>query len=94
MKMFQLHIGSNSPDGSISPETQLSIQAAVAKEFPSFSILKGQGFFRGKAEDLLIVKIATDQEPAVFQLASTLRAALAQEGIGIEHDGRYTRVTR
>ncbi len=71
----------------------ISIQTAVAVEFPSFSLLKGKGFFRGKAEDLLIVKIATDREQAVYQLASALRAALDQEGIGVEHDGRYNRVT-
>jgi hypothetical protein len=93
MKVYQLHIGSNSPDGRISPETESSIQAAVSKEFPSFSLLRGKGFFRGQAEELLIVKIATDQEEVVYQLASNLREAMNQDGIGVEHDGRYNRVT-
>ncbi|MEI8316262.1 MAG: hypothetical protein WCG79_12545 [Verrucomicrobiota bacterium] len=91
MKVYQLHIGSNST-GTISTETEAKIQKTVANEFPSFSVLRGRGYFRGTPEDLLIVKIATDNQPQVYQLASKLRQALNQDGIGVEHDGEYHRV--
>jgi hypothetical protein len=92
MKVYQLHIGANSADGTISPGLEKHIQAVVVKEFESFSLLRGKGVFRGKAEDLVIVKIATDREADVYRLASRIRIELNQEGVGVEHDGHYTRV--
>ena len=91
MKVYQLHIGSNST-GTILAETEAEIQKAVANEFPSFSVLRGRGYFQGKPEDLLIIKIATDNKLQVYELAAKLRQALNQDGIGIEHDGEYHRV--
>ena len=52
------------------------------------------GYFRGTLEDLLIVKITTDNQPQVYQLASELRKALNQDSIGVEHDGEYHRMVK
>ena len=92
MKIYQLHIGSNPDTGMISLNTETEIQCAVAAEFPSFSVLRGRGYFRGKPEDLLIIKIATDNQLQVYYLAAKLRAALNQDDIGVEHDGEYHQV--
>ena len=93
MKMFQLHIGSDSQTKQIPAATEKRICQMVGKVFESFTVLRGYGFFCGTAEEVLIVKIATTDETAIWSLAHRLRKGLQQAGIGIEFNGIYERAT-
>jgi hypothetical protein len=65
----------------------------VAGQLDSFTVLPTQGFFRGRAENTLVFSIAHDDLSLIIDLAHRLRARLNQEGIGLEYDGNYHRMT-
>ena len=90
--IYRLYIGL-SP--AITPKTIDSNQVIswVARQVESFTVLTAQGFFRGHAEDTLVFTIAHDDQRFVINLAHKLRAQLNQEGIGLEYNGVYHRLT-
>ena len=90
--IYRLYIGL-SP--AITPKTIDSNQVIswVARQVDSFTVLTAQGFFRGHTEDTLIFTIAHDDQRFVINLAHKLRAELNQEGIGLEYNGVYHRLT-
>lgn len=65
----------------------------VGEQFPSFTILQGEGHFRGAAETVWVVTLATDDCPRVIEVAGKIREALNQDGVGIEFRDRYYRCT-
>ena len=93
MKVYQLHIGSGATQ-KLSADEEVRICAQISRSFESFTVLRGRGYFRGRPEDMLIVKIATTDEEAVWQLAHMLRKDLNQDGVGVELDGVYHRATK
>jgi hypothetical protein len=88
MRLFSLYVGTNQPGAKI------EILRLVRERFGSFTLIQGEGFFRGVSEPVWIVKIATDDFRAVLATAAQIRAALDQDGVGIEYAGQYHRVTK
>jgi hypothetical protein len=90
--IYRLYVGLSS---DVKPKTIDGDQviAWVARQVDSFTVLTTQGFFRGDAEDTLVFTIAHDDQHFVINLAYKLRAQLNQEGIGLEHNGAYHRLT-
>ena len=86
--MFTLYVGTTQ-DGAKSNITRI-----VGEQFPSFTILQGEGFFRGTAEPVWMVKIATEDCQRIIETAAQIRQTLNQDGVGIEVDGRYFRCTQ
>ena len=92
MRCYTLYIGSRSADHA---EADAALVASItASRFRSFTLFEGSGWFRGRREQVSMVKIATDDYDSVFDLARDLRARLDQDGIGLEYDGFYHRVTK
>jgi hypothetical protein len=87
MRLFTLYVGTKQRGAK-----QLIIRL-VGERFASFTLLRGEGFFRGVAEPVWIVKIATDDFRSVLAAASQIREVLNQDGVGVEHAGQYHRVT-
>jgi hypothetical protein len=88
MKMFTLYIGTNQTDA------KNEIVRIVGERFNSFTLLQGEGFFRGAAEPVWMVKIATEDCSRVIETAAEIRQTLEQDGVGIECDGCYYRCTQ
>ena len=65
----------------------------VARQVDSFTVLTTQGFFRGNVEDTLVFTLSHDDQHFVINLAHKLRAQFIQDGIGLEYDGTYHRMT-
>lgn len=92
MKIFTLYIGT-SPHSPASPVlTPLRIRELLSLRFPSFTILPTLGVFRGNAEDTFVVKLTTQDVTDLLREVEVIRRELDQDGIGVEHCGRYVRV--
>lgn len=92
-ELFHLYIGLSGegcPGEAIAEERVVSL---LEERFESFTITKGNGFFRGKPEPVLIVHIASGDPGKIVDAAATIRETLSQEGVGIAFRGRYHRVT-
>ena len=83
MKLFTIHVGAASAFDAV-----LNV---IYPRFDSFTILNGQGVFRGQSEPALLVHVATNDGLGVIAAAQAVRAALNQTGVGIEYDGLYYR---
>jgi hypothetical protein len=86
--MFTLYIGTKR-DGAKSEVVRI-----VGEHFSSFTIIPGEGFFRGTNEPVWLVKIATEDCPRVIETAEQIRKTLDQDGVGIEYCNRYYRCTQ
>jgi hypothetical protein len=87
MKMFMLYVGTKRPGAK---ETILKI---LREHFASFTLIEGEGQFRGSGEPMWLVKVATDAGLEVINVAVRLRRELGQDGVGIEFENRYYRCT-
>jgi hypothetical protein len=66
----------------------------VARCTDSFTVYDAQGFFRGEPEDTLVITIAHESNHYIKSLAYDLCVLLHQDGIGLEYDGHYQRITQ
>ena len=85
MRVFTLYIGSKKP------QARDELIRILSEHFPSFTVIAGEGFFRGSAEPAWMVKIASDDKVKVIHAAAMIREVLGQDGVGIETDGEYYR---
>lgn len=69
--------------GQISDEYRLQAIDLCAAAFDSFTVIKSDGYFKGKREDSLMFKIATQEPQKVIALAAQLAVVFKQEGVGI-----------
>lgn len=94
MKLFRLYIGTRHEEGAFSvAQLREAIVRTLQPHFPSFTLLGGEGWFRGIPEPGLTVVVATDDLPRLLDAASELRSLLRQDGIGLEFSSHYHRVT-
>ena len=91
--VYRLYVGSPTSSGKLSNACTSKITRMVGKHFESFTVVQASGCFRGKSEDSLIITIASKSSPPVRELARTLRQMLTQDGIGLESNGHYERIT-
>jgi hypothetical protein len=88
MKLFTLYVGTTEVGA------KAKIIHIVTERFSSFTLMLGEGFFRGTAEPVWMVKIATEDCQSVIETAAQIRQTLEQDGVGIECDGNYYRCTQ
>jgi hypothetical protein len=93
MKCYRLYVCARTGRDESNSGDDAQIAAAVAARFESFTVTRGTGWFLGHREPVCIVMVATDDEAAVVELAEHLREVMNQEGIGVECDGTYQRIT-
>lgn len=93
MKLFTLYIGT-APRSSASPPVDIPrLQELLGAAFPSFTLLQAEGVFRGQSERTFVVKVTAPDVIALLEEVAKLRQEFDQDGIGIEHEGNYHRVT-
>ena len=93
MKCYSLYVGTRNHQEGIDAVDDERIAATTSAVFESFTVLHGYGWFRGQREDVRMIKIATDDEERVSTLAENLRQLMEQDGVGLECDGLYRRIT-
>jgi hypothetical protein len=87
MKVFTLYVGTSHPHAR---ETLLAI---LRNRFESFTVISGEGYFRGVPEPMWFVRLGTDESEKVFAIAEEIRSALHQDALGIEYQSHYYRCT-
>lgn len=89
-EMYVLFIGL---DASTTRQSQkATILSITEAHFESFTIVEGDGCFRGAHEHAFLVYVATQSEQLVVNLAEDIRSSLNQEGVGYVKLGTYNRV--
>ena len=69
--------------GQISDEYRQQAIELCAAAFDSFTVIKSDGYFKGKLEDSLMFKIATQEPQKVIGFAAQLAVVFKQEGVGL-----------
>lgn len=86
MIFYHLYLGLDDPNPADLPEL-------ISVYFPSFTLQKATGYFRGSSEHTTIIGIGSTEEDRVWELAESLRTHYDQEGVGIVRIGTYERCT-
>jgi uncharacterized protein (DUF169 family) len=89
--MFTLYVGSQSDRGYLDEADRMTILHKVSQPFDSFTIQDATGYFRGKRENTMLFRIATDNIRGIVETAVAIRIAIGLEGVGIECGGYYHR---
>ena len=93
LQVYRLYIGLSQANHSKAINRDRVI-AIIARSIASFTIYDAQGFFRGEVENTLVITIAHESSNYIKSLAYDLCVRLKQEGIGLEYDGLYHRITQ
>jgi hypothetical protein len=77
-------------DGKSFPNSdRKAVMDAVSLAFSSFTVMDAEGCFRGRSVATLVIKIATDDQPAVTALARRIGGLLEQQSVGVETGGYF-----
>lgn len=90
--MYTLYIGSPNDTNEFSSEDIASIKSIVSKYFQSYTYIKARGVYKDTEEDTLLVTIANAKETEVYELGEEVRKFLKQDGVAIEHNGKYEKL--
>ena len=90
-RLHQLYI-CNKDDAQWDEPALVKLTKIINERFESYTILKGDGYFRLQPAPTLIVHIASDDTNAVIAIGNKLRLAFDQEGVGLVYDGLYRRI--
>jgi len=80
--LHSLYIGSD-PTGILSPEDRHRILDLCGEAFSSFTCIEARGYFRGQAEETLVIQVATSDVERLLSLAGDIAIAHEQLGIGL-----------
>jgi hypothetical protein len=69
--------------GRISDEYRQRAIELCAATFDSFTVIRSDGYFKGKLEESLLFKIATLEPEKVTDLAAQLAVVFDQDGVGL-----------
>ena len=92
LPVHKLYVGLSCSD-SLTQAYRNNVVKIVAGRIESFTITDALGYFRGMPEQTLVITIAHDDYELVETIADELRVQLRQDGIGLECEGMYYRVT-
>lgn len=90
--MYTLYVGSPNDTNELTAEDINSIKTIVSKYFESYTYVKAHGVFKDTEEDTVLITIAKAQKDEVYKLGEELRAFLKQDGVAIEHNGKYEKL--
>ena len=93
LQVYRLYVGLSQANCSKIIDRDQVINT-VARCTDSFTVYDAQGFFRGEPEDTLVVTVAHESSHYIKSLAYDLCVLLNQDGIGLEYDGHYHRITQ
>lgn len=88
MKVFTLYVGTSRPNAK---ENLVKI---LRQRFDSFTVISGEGYFKGIPEPMWFVRLATDAPRIIFETAEEIKSHLDQDIVGIEYQSRYYRYAK
>jgi len=88
VKVFTLYVGISRPEAK---ELLLKI---LRQRFESFTVISGEGYFKGIPEPMWFVRLATETPQIIFESAEEIRSSLHQDIFGIEYQSRYYRYAK
>jgi hypothetical protein len=80
--LHSIYVGSD-PTGILSPEDRRRILDLCSEAFSSFTCIEARGYFRGRAEETLVIQVATSDFERLLALARDIAIAHDQLGIGL-----------
>ena len=93
LQLYRLYVGLSQTNCSETIDRNQVVNT-VARYNDSFTIYDAHGYFRGEPENTLVITIAHESSQYVKSLAYDLCMLLHQDGIGLEYDGCYHRITQ
>ena len=90
--MYTLYVGSPNDTNELTANDIDSIKAIVSKYFESYTYVKARGVFKDTEEDTVLITIAKADKAEVYELGEDLRMFLKQDGVAIEHNGKYEKL--
>jgi hypothetical protein len=88
LRVCTIYVGNR--DGNAFPASdRKEVLEAIASAFDNFTVMDAEGYYRGKRVATLVIKIATDDQPAVTALARQLGFQLEQQSVGVETGGHF-----
>jgi hypothetical protein len=92
LPVHTLYIGSRD-GGPFSHVDRQAVTDTVAAAFDCFTVIDASGFFHGSSVATMVIKIATEDQASVEDLALGLGHLLDQQAVGLEVAGRYRSIT-
>lgn len=93
MPLYRIYIGSNNKTKKITAKDETYILKTLSLISPSLTTYRAKGYFKGVEEETLVVSIATQKFSELKETLRIIRKNLKQDGIGLEYNGKYQRIT-
>ena len=90
--MYTLYVGSPNDTKELNDKSIQSIKTIVSKYFESYTFVKAHGVYKDTEEDTLMITIANAEKTEVYELGEELRKFLKQDGVAVEHNGKYEKL--
>ena len=80
--IYRLYIGANNKTKQVEYDRAMAL---ISSYFEGFTAYQSKGYWKGQAENSLIVEISTDSEQGsvITKLCGELKTALQQQAIGL-----------
>lgn len=80
--LHSLYVGSG-PTGILSPADRHRILELCGEAFSSFTCIEARGYFRGRAEETLVIQVASSDSEQLVALARNIAIGHEQLGVGL-----------
>jgi hypothetical protein len=90
--MYTLYVGSPNDTNELTAKNIDSIKAIISKYFESYTYSKARGVYKDTEEDTLLITIAKAEKAEVYKLGEEIRTFLKQDGVAVEHNGKYEKL--
>lgn len=90
--MYTLYIGSPNDTNRLDYKSMKKVKELTSKYFESYTYVKARGVYKDTEEDTVIITIANANRTNVYKLGEELRSFLKQDGVAVEHNGKYEKL--
>ena len=90
--MYTLYVGSPNDTNELDDKSIQAIKTIVSKYSESYTYVKARGVYKDTEEDTLMITIANAEKAEVYELGEELRKFLKQDGVAVEHNGKYEKL--
>lgn len=90
--MYTLYVGSPNDTNRLDYKSLKTVKELTSKYFESYTYVKARGVYKDTEEDTVIITIANANKTEVYKLGEELREFLKQDGVAVEHNGKYEKL--
>ena len=92
--MYTLYVGSPNDTNRLDYKSIKKIKELTSKYFKSYTYVKARGVYKDTEEDTVMITIGAASKEDVYKLGDELRAFLKQDGVAVEHNGKYEKLIK